>query len=101
MVTILHCVPLTELTYAARLLNWGFAVDGKVRPVGQLVGPLPVVTAHHRPAGVRPAPSWHPVAQPKQPMLPAVPIAAGVGALLLGALAGWGIVRLSRRSGRA
>ena len=101
VVTILHCVPLTELTYAARLLNWGFAVDGKVRPVGQLVGPLPVVTAHHRPAGVRPAPSWHPVAQPKQPRLPAVPIAVGLGALLLGALAGWGIVRLSRRSGRA
>jgi len=25
----------------------------------------------------------------------------GLGALLLGALAGWGIVRLSRRSGRA
>ena len=101
VVTILHCVPLTELTYAARLLNWGFAVDGKVRPVGYLVGPLPVVTAHHRPASVRPTPSWHPVAQPKQPRLPAVPIAVGLGALLLGALAGWGIVRLSRRSGRA
>src|SRR5262249_10370978 len=50
VVTILHCRPLTELTSAARLLNWGFAMDGKVRPVGHLVRPLPaVVTRHHRP----------------------------------------------------
>ena len=41
IVTILHCVPLTEMTYAARLLNWGFAMDGQVRPVGTLVRPLP------------------------------------------------------------
>jgi serine-type D-Ala-D-Ala carboxypeptidase (penicillin-binding protein 5/6) len=101
VVTILHCVPLTELTYAARLLNWGFAMDGKVRPVGRLVSPLPVVTAHHRPARARPAASWHPLAQPKQPALPAVPIAVGLGALLLAVLAGWAIVRVSRRSGRA
>ena len=41
MVTILHCKPLDELTYAARLLDWGFAEDGKVKPVGILVPPLP------------------------------------------------------------
>jgi serine-type D-Ala-D-Ala carboxypeptidase (penicillin-binding protein 5/6) len=101
VVTILHCTPLTELTYAAQLLNWGFAMDGKVRPVGHLVSPLPVVTAHHRPASARPIPSWHPVAQPKQPRLPAVPIAVGLGALLVATAAGWAIVRVSRRSGRA
>jgi D-alanyl-D-alanine carboxypeptidase (penicillin-binding protein 5/6) len=101
VVTILHCVPLTEMTYAARLLNWGFAMDGKVRPVGRLVSPLPMVTAHHRPASADPVPSGRPLAQPKQPRLPAVPIAVGVGALLLGVLAGWAIVRVSRRSGRA
>jgi len=101
VVTILHCVPLTELTYAARLLNWGFAMDGKVRPVGHLVSPLPVVTAHHRPASASPTPRWHPVAQPRQPTLPAVPIAVGLGALLLGVLGGWAIVRVSRRTGRA
>jgi D-alanyl-D-alanine carboxypeptidase (penicillin-binding protein 5/6) len=101
VVTILHCVPLTEMTYAARLLNWGFAMDGKVRPVGQLVSPLPMVTAHHRPAGADPVPSGRPLAQPKEPRLPAVPIAVGLGALLLAVLAGWAIVRISRRSGRA
>jgi D-alanyl-D-alanine carboxypeptidase len=101
VVTILHCVPLTELTYAARLLNWGFAMDGKVRPVGHLVSPLPVVAAHHRSASASPAPSGRPLAQPKQPRLPAVPIAVGVGAALLAVLAGWAIVRVSRRSGRA
>jgi serine-type D-Ala-D-Ala carboxypeptidase (penicillin-binding protein 5/6) len=101
VVTILHCVPLTELTYAAQLLNWGFAMDGKVRPVGHLVSPLPVVIAHHRPASARPTASQHPLAEPKQPALPAVPIAVGLGALLLAVLAGWAIVRVSRRSGRA
>ena len=34
IVTVLHCPPLTEMTYAAKLLNWGFAMDGKVTPVG-------------------------------------------------------------------
>jgi serine-type D-Ala-D-Ala carboxypeptidase (penicillin-binding protein 5/6) len=100
VVTILHCVPLTELTYAARLLNWGFAMDGKVRPVGHLVSPLPVVTAHHRAASPAPAPSTHPLAQPPGRRLPAVPVAVGVGALLLAVLAGWAIMRV-RRSGRA
>ncbi|MCW2910129.1 MAG: peptidase D-alanyl-D-alanine carboxypeptidase 1, partial [Actinomycetia bacterium] len=41
IVTLMHCVPLTEMTYAARLLNWGFAMDGKVTPVGTLARPLP------------------------------------------------------------
>ena len=40
IVTIMHCMPLTEMTYAAKLLNWGFAMDGQVKPVGVLVPPL-------------------------------------------------------------
>src|SRR5215469_4675704 len=64
VVTILHCKPLTELTYAARLLNWAFAMDGKIRPVGVLVGPLP---AH--PTG-RPAASRQPSAGRTQGALP-------------------------------
>ena len=40
IVTLLHCPALTEITSAESLLNWGFAVDGKVAPVGRLVGPL-------------------------------------------------------------
>jgi serine-type D-Ala-D-Ala carboxypeptidase (penicillin-binding protein 5/6) len=41
IVTLMHCVPLTEMKYAAKLLNWGFAMDGKVTPVGTLARPLP------------------------------------------------------------
>jgi hypothetical protein len=49
-VTLLRCPALTEINAGKSLLNWGFAVDGKVRPVGALVGPLP-------PPGPAPAPS--------------------------------------------
>ena len=42
IVTLLHCPALTEINAGKSLLNWGFAVDGKVGPVGTLVGPLPL-----------------------------------------------------------
>jgi serine-type D-Ala-D-Ala carboxypeptidase (penicillin-binding protein 5/6) len=45
IVAVLHCTSLQEITSGEQLLNWGFAMDGKVRPVGQLVPPLPAVTA--------------------------------------------------------
>jgi D-alanyl-D-alanine carboxypeptidase (penicillin-binding protein 5/6) len=48
IVTVLHCTPLKEITTGERLLNWGFAMDGKVRPVGTLVPPL--TAAQARPA---------------------------------------------------
>jgi serine-type D-Ala-D-Ala carboxypeptidase (penicillin-binding protein 5/6) len=50
IVSLLHCPALTEITAAKSLLNWGFAVDGKVRPVGTLVGPK-------QPPAATPAPS--------------------------------------------
>jgi serine-type D-Ala-D-Ala carboxypeptidase (penicillin-binding protein 5/6) len=40
IVTLLHCPSLTEIGSAERLLDWGFAADGKVGPVGVLVPPL-------------------------------------------------------------
>jgi serine-type D-Ala-D-Ala carboxypeptidase (penicillin-binding protein 5/6) len=40
IVTLLHCPALTEINSAKSLLNWGFAADSKVTPVGALVGPL-------------------------------------------------------------
>ncbi len=43
IVTILHARPLTEITSAERLLDWGFAASrrtDRVRPVGTLVPPL-------------------------------------------------------------
>lgn len=38
--TILHCTPLQEIISAEKLLNWGFAMDSHVTPVGTLVPPL-------------------------------------------------------------
>ncbi|HXZ65241.1 MAG TPA: D-alanyl-D-alanine carboxypeptidase [Streptosporangiaceae bacterium] len=40
IVTVLHCTSLQEITSAEQLLNWGFAMNGKVKPVGTLVPPL-------------------------------------------------------------
>ncbi|HEX7994267.1 MAG TPA: D-alanyl-D-alanine carboxypeptidase [Streptosporangiaceae bacterium] len=40
IVSILHATPLTTITSAERLLDWGFAANGKVRQVGTLVRPL-------------------------------------------------------------
>jgi D-alanyl-D-alanine carboxypeptidase (penicillin-binding protein 5/6) len=50
IVSLLHCPALTEINAGKSLLNWGFAVDGKVRPVGTLVGP-------RQPPAATPAPS--------------------------------------------
>jgi D-alanyl-D-alanine carboxypeptidase (penicillin-binding protein 5/6) len=58
IVTLLHCPALTEITSAMKLLNWGFAEDGKVKPVGSLVGALqPAVVP-----AVSPAATGRPVA---------------------------------------
>ncbi|HEY7362312.1 MAG TPA: D-alanyl-D-alanine carboxypeptidase, partial [Streptosporangiaceae bacterium] len=81
VVTILHCTPLTELTVASRLLSWGFAMDGKVRPAGKLVGPLPTAPAH-------PPIALSPAVHLKRPLpagwgLPAISLAVGFAALLL------------------
>jgi D-alanyl-D-alanine carboxypeptidase (penicillin-binding protein 5/6) len=40
IVSLLHCPALSEVASAEKLLDWGFAQDGKVRPVGTLVAPL-------------------------------------------------------------
>jgi serine-type D-Ala-D-Ala carboxypeptidase (penicillin-binding protein 5/6) len=53
IVTLLHCPALTEVKSAETLLNWGFAADGKVAPVGTLVGPL----QPRAPAAAAPQPS--------------------------------------------
>jgi serine-type D-Ala-D-Ala carboxypeptidase (penicillin-binding protein 5/6) len=53
IVTLLHCPALTEVKSAESLLNWGFAADGKVTPVGTLVAPL-------RPARPSPAATVRP-----------------------------------------
>jgi serine-type D-Ala-D-Ala carboxypeptidase (penicillin-binding protein 5/6) len=100
IVTIMHCVPLTEMTYAAKLLNWGFAMDGHVRPVGTLVRPL-AATAPATSRATPPAPvAVHHVARlAKASGFPAVPVAAGA-ALLVAVLVAGGIVLTVRRQRR-
>jgi D-alanyl-D-alanine carboxypeptidase (penicillin-binding protein 5/6) len=46
IVTVLHCTSLQEITSAEKLLNWGFAMNGHVKPVGTLVSPLAPKPAH-------------------------------------------------------
>jgi serine-type D-Ala-D-Ala carboxypeptidase (penicillin-binding protein 5/6) len=75
IVTLLHCPALTEINAGKSLLNWGFAVDGKVRPVGTLVA------ARQPPAPSRSASKGQPSpgqASPAQPS-PAQPSPAGHG----------------------
>jgi serine-type D-Ala-D-Ala carboxypeptidase (penicillin-binding protein 5/6) len=104
IVSLLHCPALTEITAGKSLLNWGFAVDGKVRPVGTLVGPK-------QPPAATPAPSAF--ASPSRPTVIAeradraqsvgsgpsvLATAAFSGATLLAAGIGFGYTRRRSRS---
>jgi D-alanyl-D-alanine carboxypeptidase (penicillin-binding protein 5/6) len=83
IVTVLHCTPLQEITAGEQLLDWGFAMNGKVRPVGQLVSPLPAVAAGH--ARALPAKP-----QPASGGMPAVPVTVAAGLIAAALLAaGW------------
>jgi serine-type D-Ala-D-Ala carboxypeptidase (penicillin-binding protein 5/6) len=105
IVTLMHCVPLTEMTYAAKLLNWGFAMDGRVAPVGVLVPPRPgpgpglprpARPGHrHRLAAVRPA-AVRLTAPSAAGGISSAALAAGAGVLLALLIAG-GLVVLVRR----
>jgi len=101
VVTILHTRPLGVLSYAARLLNWGFAEDGKVKPVGMLVRPRPAHPPEPAPA-VRPR--ARPLPRPARVTLPSVPLLAGLGTLMLAGLAGLAgltVLAIIRRGRRA
>jgi D-alanyl-D-alanine carboxypeptidase (penicillin-binding protein 5/6) len=103
IVTVLHCAPLQEIKSGERLLNWGFAMAGQVKPVGQLVQPLPAVAASHQDA------RGHPIARHSATgnaqlasgptstgALPAALIAIAAG-LLAAAAAAFGRLAWSRR----
>ena len=94
IVTLLHCPALTEIDSAKSLLNWGFAVEGKVRPVGTLVSAL-------QPAAPRPsqspaddqqaaAPSGQQAAAPsgQQAAAPSHPVASGPSVLAAAGFSG-------------
>jgi serine-type D-Ala-D-Ala carboxypeptidase (penicillin-binding protein 5/6) len=94
IVTILHCTSLTEVSYASKLLNWGFAQDDRTRPIGTLVSPL----------AATPAPSAKPTAPPVTsgtitgPKIPRGPAAASIALIILAAAAAIAAILLRRRS---
>jgi len=91
IVTLLHCPALTEIDAGKSLLNWGFAVHGKIRPVGTLVGAA-------RPAAPRPAATAQQAARRDQVASgPSVLAAAGFsGVALLAAGFGFAYSRRQR-----
>jgi D-alanyl-D-alanine carboxypeptidase (penicillin-binding protein 5/6) len=100
IVTILHCTPLTEVINASKLLNWGFAEDGKVRPVGQLVCPITAAGRPAAPAAGAPAPSQQPVTSGDltTTKIPRVRAAASIGLIVFAAAAAIVLILLRRRS---
>jgi serine-type D-Ala-D-Ala carboxypeptidase (penicillin-binding protein 5/6) len=104
IVTVLHCTSLQEITSGEALLNWGFAMDGKVRPVGQLVRPLSAVTASRV---TRHASGQHAGAKTAAgpavagSSLPAVPLATASGLALIAGLGSALLLRQRRRPAAA
>jgi len=99
IVTLLHCPALTEINAGKSLLNWGFAVDGKVRPVGTLVG----ARQPPRPAPIRSASTAPKADQVNRAQSvgsgPSVVVAAGFSGVVLLA-AGIGVVYSRRQRAR-
>jgi D-alanyl-D-alanine carboxypeptidase (penicillin-binding protein 5/6) len=100
IVTVLHATPLTEITSAEQLLNWGFAADGRVTPVGILVPPLPVASppTARKAAGTAVAPGAL-TGAPSRSSRRAVVFGAAVAACLCLAVLG-GLAVLKRRGHR-
>ena len=100
IVTVLHCTSLEEITSGEKLLNWGFAMDGKVRPVGELVSPLPAVTtsrvARHPARRRAGAPATTAADAPASSGLPAAPLAATCCLALIAGLGGALLLRQRR-----
>ncbi|MGH3228555.1 MAG: D-alanyl-D-alanine carboxypeptidase family protein [Streptosporangiaceae bacterium] len=100
IVTLLHCPALTEITAAEKLLNWGFAADGKVSPVGTLVGLLQPRSAS--PAAAPPPPRDEAVSRSHPPSGPSVLAATGFScAAVLVALLGFAYIRRHGRTARS
>jgi D-alanyl-D-alanine carboxypeptidase (penicillin-binding protein 5/6) len=90
VVTLMHCPSLTEITSAEKLLDWGFAVDGKLTPVGTLVPPVPAAS-HARLSGNRPAPS----ASPDHPAAAAAARSPGIPPFVAIGFTGLAVVAVS------
>jgi D-alanyl-D-alanine carboxypeptidase (penicillin-binding protein 5/6) len=104
IVTLLHCPALTEIDSAVSLLNWGFAADRKVTPVGTLVSavlptaPAPVRSAAAAAAAAAQAADRRVAARPPAASGPSTLATAGFsGAGVLAAGLGFAYSRRQRR----
>jgi len=95
IVTLLHCPALTEVAFAEKLLNWGFAEDGRIKPAGTLVAPLSPVTAKPAPA-VSPPSDAH-VAAARHASLSSPSALAAIGFSVVAVLAAAASIIYSRR----
>jgi serine-type D-Ala-D-Ala carboxypeptidase (penicillin-binding protein 5/6) len=101
IVTLLHCPALTEINAGKTLLSWGFAVDGKVRPVGTLVSarqpPRPTTTPTPTASITPKADQVNRAQSVGSGSSPSVLVAAGFsGVVLLAAVIGVGYSRRQR-----
>jgi serine-type D-Ala-D-Ala carboxypeptidase (penicillin-binding protein 5/6) len=100
IVTLLHCPALTEINFAKTLLNWGFALDGKVTPVGQLVSALPAATPKNAPKFQVPSGAAQPVTSGSLSAnhIPSGLAAASIALIVFAAAAAILLMLLRRRS---
>ena len=96
IVTVLHCTPLQEIIAGEKLLDWGFAMNGKVRPVGVLVPPLSVLAAHKQ-AAARANKTAAVTTPPSPSHSPAAGLAVTAGVLVIAGLGVSGAARQRRR----
>ncbi len=109
IITMLHAVPGTLFTSATAMLDWGFRMAGKLRPVGYLASPLPATRPATRPAT---PPARHPAAatgagttrrlQASSSSSDGIAMPFTVGSVALAALAfgGYGFARRRRAARR-
>jgi serine-type D-Ala-D-Ala carboxypeptidase (penicillin-binding protein 5/6) len=100
IVTELHCPALTEINYAKSLLNWGFALDGKVTPVGKLVSPLALAKPQAVPKFTVPKAAGQPVTSGSLTAshVPSGLAAASIALIVFAAGAAIALILLRRRS---
>jgi serine-type D-Ala-D-Ala carboxypeptidase (penicillin-binding protein 5/6) len=102
IVTLLHAVPGTLFTSATAMLDWGFKVDGKLRPVGWLVNPLPTagragsVRPSHAPAATRSAPAGARALRSSSAGGVLMPVTVGFAGFAAIVLTGYGLGRRRR-----
>ena len=95
IVTVLHCTSLQEITSAEQLLNWGFAMNGRIKPVGMLVPPLATATSSTTAHG-RAAKASDAVAITPEPG-PLGTAGLAIGGVAIAALGLGGLVMMRRR----